>query len=165
MPPRTISIYIYQFILWNNTETKVLIKEQQQQLRHEKRTKKQWFHKVWIMGVCLHACMRLINFTLNNRLIHLWWGIDGSWMTSCVNNVVWHWPLSHHQIMCILRERRDILVEEDSGADDKLEDVLQSLHGLQQLFRQLFGVVHVVLQDFGQLPKNTAAQRVWQICF
>lgn len=81
-------------------------------------------------------------------------------MTSCVNNVVGHWPLSHRQIMCILRERRDILVEEDSGTDDKLEDVLQSLHGLQQLFRQLFGVVHVVLQDFGQLPKNTAAQRV-----
>lgn len=57
--------------------------------------------------------------------------------------------------MCILCEHQDVLVEEDSGADNKLEDVLQSLHGLQQLFCQLLSVVHVVLQDFGQLPKNT----------
>lgn len=51
--------------------------------------------------------------------------------------------------------RLDVLVEEDSGADDKLEDVLQRLHGLQQLFCQLLGIVNVVLQDFGQLPKRT----------
>lgn len=60
--------------------------------------------------------------------------------------------------------RLDILVEEDSGADDKLEDVLQSLHGLQQLFCQLLGVVNVVLQDFGQLPKtHTHTHKVEQI--
>lgn len=29
---------------------------------------------------------------------------------------------------------RHVLVEEDSGADDELEDVLQGFHGLQQLF-------------------------------
>ena len=51
----------------------------------------------------------------------------------------------------------NILVKEDSGADDKLEDVLQSLHGPQQLLRQLLSVVHVVLQNFGQLPANTIA--------
>lgn len=47
-----------------------------------------------------------------------------------------------------------VLVEEDSGADDKLEDVLQGFHGLQQLLRQLLGVVHIVLEHFGQLPKE-----------
>lgn len=57
--------------------------------------------------------------------------------------------------MCMLRVYQDILVEEDPGTDDKLEDVLQSLHGLQQLLCQLLSVVHVVLQDFGQLPANT----------
>lgn len=67
---------------------------------------------------------------------------------------MWNWPLSHYN-KCIRCEHQDVLVEEDSGADNKLEDVLQSLHGLQQLFRQLLSVVHVVLQDFGQLPKNT----------
>lgn len=55
--------------------------------------------------------------------------------------------------------RWDILVEQNSGADDELEDVLQSLHGLQQLLRQLLSIVHVVLQDFGQLPSNTIIQR------
>lgn len=50
---------------------------------------------------------------------------------------------------------QDVLVEEDSGADDELEDVLQSLHGPQQLLRQFLSVVNVVLQDFSQLPANT----------
>lgn len=50
---------------------------------------------------------------------------------------------------------QDVLVEEDSGTDDELEDVLQSFHGLQQLFRQLLSIVHIVLQYFGQLPKKT----------
>lgn len=49
---------------------------------------------------------------------------------------------------------RGVLVEEDSGANDELEDILQGFHGLQQLFRQLLSIVHIVLQDFGQLPKN-----------
>lgn len=49
---------------------------------------------------------------------------------------------------------RHILVEEDSGADNELEDVFQGFHGLQQLFRQLLCIVHVILQDFGQLPKK-----------
>lgn len=62
--------------------------------------------------------------------------------TICSNHVLW-----------------DLLVEQDSGADDELEDVLQSLHSLQQLLRQLLSVVHVVLQDFGQLPSNTIIQR------
>lgn len=55
------------------------------------------------------------------------------------------------------RMSRHVLVEEDSGADDKLEDVLQGFHGLQQLFCQLLSIVHIILQDFGQLPKNTKA--------
>lgn len=50
---------------------------------------------------------------------------------------------------------QDILVKEYSGADNKLEDVLQGLHGLKQLFSQFFSVVHIVLQNFGQLPKST----------
>lgn len=58
---------------------------------------------------------------------------------------------------------RHVLVEEDSGADDKLEDVLQGFHGLQQLFCQLLSIVHIILQDFGQLPKNTNANTPWLI--
>lgn len=60
--------------------------------------------------------------------------------------------------VCVARVYQDILVEEDSGADNELEDVLQSLHGLQQLLRQLLGIVHVVLQNFGQLPTKTVTQ-------
>lgn len=51
-----------------------------------------------------------------------------------------------------------VLVEEDSGADDELEDVLQGLHGLQQLLCQLLSIVHIVLQDFGQLPTTRKAK-------
>lgn len=48
----------------------------------------------------------------------------------------------------------DLLVEEHPGADDKLEDVLQGLHGFQQLLCQLLCVVYVVLQDLGQFPTH-----------
>ncbi len=70
-----------------------------------------------------------------------------------------HWPftISYYCIFCV---HQDILVEEDSRADDKLEDVLQSLHGPQQLLCQLLSIVHVVLQHFGQLPANTITYRV-----
>lgn len=47
-----------------------------------------------------------------------------------------------------------VLVKEDSGSDDELEDVFQSFHGLQQLFCQLICIVHVVFQNFCQLPAN-----------
>lgn len=47
-----------------------------------------------------------------------------------------------------------VLVEEDSGANDELEDVLQGFHGLQQLLCQLLSVVHIVFQDFSQLSRN-----------
>lgn len=55
---------------------------------------------------------------------------------------------------CVSCSRQGVPVEEDSGADDELEDVLQSLHGLQKLFRQLFSVIHVVLQDFGEFSEK-----------
>lgn len=53
----------------------------------------------------------------------------------------------------------DLLVEEDSGADDELEDVFQGLHCLQQLLRQLLSIVHIVLKDFGELPEDTQTHR------
>lgn len=49
----------------------------------------------------------------------------------------------------------NLLVEEDSGADNELEDVLEGLQGLQQLVGQLLSVLHVILQNFGQLPTHT----------
>lgn len=52
-----------------------------------------------------------------------------------------------------------LLVKEDSGAHDELEDVFQSLHGSQQLFGQFLCIVHVILQNFGQFPANTNSQR------
>lgn len=66
--------------------------------------------------------------------------------------------------MCISCSRQDVPVEEDSGADDELEDVLQSLHGLQKLFRQFFSVIHVVLQDFGKFSENTTPHMDQPIC-
>lgn len=65
---------------------------------------------------------------------------------------------------CVSYSCRDLPVEEDSGADDELEDVLQSLHGLQKLLGQLFSVIHVVLQDFGKFTENTSTQMDQQIC-
>lgn len=46
----------------------------------------------------------------------------------------------------------NLLVKEDPGAYDELKDVLQSLHSLQQLLRELLCIVHIVLQNLGQLP-------------
>lgn len=48
----------------------------------------------------------------------------------------------------------DILVEEHPGANNELEDVLEGLHGLQQLLCQLLRILHIVLQNLGQLPRN-----------
>lgn len=59
-----------------------------------------------------------------------------------------------------IRVHQDILVEEDPGADNELEDVLQSLQGLQQLVCQLLSVVNIVLQNFGQLPANKI---IWSV--
>lgn len=58
------------------------------------------------------------------------------------------------QVNSVIVTSLHILVEEDSGANDELEDVLQGFHGLQQLFRQLLSVVHIVFQDFGQLSRK-----------
>lgn len=49
----------------------------------------------------------------------------------------------------------NVLVEEDPRSHDELEDVLQSLHGFQQLVCQLLCVVHVVLQYLRQFPEST----------
>lgn len=48
-----------------------------------------------------------------------------------------------------------VLVEEDPGADDELEDILQGLHGLQKLLCQPLSIIHIVLQNRGQLPVET----------
>lgn len=56
--------------------------------------------------------------------------------------------------VCLFDSGVHLLVEEHPGADDKLEDVLQGLHGLQQLLCQLLCVVYVVLQDLGQFPTH-----------
>lgn len=90
-------------------------------------------------------------------------------MTTCVNNSsrpdnsCHIRPMSRHENTCVSFGCRGVPVEEDSGADDELEDVLQRLHGLQQLFRQLFSIIHVVLQDFGKFSGNTSAQMDQQI--
>lgn len=60
----------------------------------------------------------------------------------------WILPLS------VIDASLHVLVEEDPGANDELEDVLQGFHGLQQLLCQLLSVVHVVFQDFGQLSRE-----------
>lgn len=77
-------------------------------------------------------------------------------MSTCVNNSSRPDNSCHLRPMntCVSCSRQGVPVEEDSGADDELEDVLQSLHGLQKLFRQLFSVIHVVLQDFGEFSEK-----------
>ena len=53
-----------------------------------------------------------------------------------------------------LCEGLDLLVKQNPGADNELEDVLQRPHGPQELVCQLVCILHIVLQNLGQFPTS-----------